>query len=204
MLEQDDVNSMLSPHSLFPYNIEKQESQSSITQSHSDVTTGSGLLAPLSMHGDSDVPYEVKVDATTGMHVPRVIVERPPSDCQSMSAWSKTSSLSVELNQGDRIERKEEDLEIEDREIQEGGDEEEPLDISWPKTWRRRVTYLLLIPIVLPLYFTLPDVRHEVRKPCRIGLPLQEAFMLFVSSKKGSSSHGLSLVVFCGLQPSLT
>ncbi|XP_014669178.1 PREDICTED: sodium/potassium/calcium exchanger 2-like, partial [Priapulus caudatus] len=38
-------------------------------------------------------------------------------------------------------------------------EEEEPLDITWPDTCRRRVTYLLLLPIVLPLWLTLPDMR---------------------------------------------
>lgn len=39
---------------------------------------------------------------------------------------------------------------------------EEPLDISWPKGWRKRVTYILLAPLVYVLYFTLPDVRRVV------------------------------------------
>nr|XP_054755842.1 sodium/potassium/calcium exchanger 1-like [Lytechinus pictus] len=37
---------------------------------------------------------------------------------------------------------------------------EEPLDISWPQGWRKRVTYILLAPLVYLLYFTLPDVRR--------------------------------------------
>lgn len=36
---------------------------------------------------------------------------------------------------------------------------EEPLDISWPQSWRKRITYVLLAPIVLMLWATLPDVR---------------------------------------------
>ena len=35
----------------------------------------------------------------------------------------------------------------------------EPLDISWPDTTRKRITYLLVAPIVFPLWMTLPDTR---------------------------------------------
>jgi hypothetical protein len=197
MPEQDEVNSMLSPRSVFRYNIEKQESsQSSVTHSHSNVTTESGLLGPLSVQRESSIPCDTKA---TGVNVPKVIVERPPSECQSVSAWSKASSLSMELNQGDKIGQKEEDLEGGDK---GDGAEEEPLDISWPKTWRRRVTYLLLIPIVWLLYFTLPDVRHEVRRP-EIGWLWQEICLRFVCSTKGNSFRGHFLVVCCGLRLSL-
>ncbi|XP_069678361.1 sodium/potassium/calcium exchanger Nckx30C isoform X2 [Periplaneta americana] len=35
----------------------------------------------------------------------------------------------------------------------------EALDISWPDTARKRITYLLVAPIVFPLWITLPDTR---------------------------------------------
>lgn len=44
-----------------------------------------------------------------------------------------------------------------DVEGEEEGDE--ALDMSWPDTARKRVTYLLVAPIVFPLWFTLPDAR---------------------------------------------
>ena len=37
-----------------------------------------------------------------------------------------------------------------------------PLDWSWPKTWHKRVLYIVLAPILLPLALTLPDVRSQV------------------------------------------
>ncbi|XP_012937311.1 sodium/potassium/calcium exchanger 1 [Aplysia californica] len=43
-------------------------------------------------------------------------------------------------------------------------EEEEPLDMSWPKTARKRITYVLLAPIVVPLWITLPDVRRPERR----------------------------------------
>lgn len=41
-------------------------------------------------------------------------------------------------------------------------EEDQPLSLSWPESTRKRLTYLLIIPIVLPLWFTLPDVRKPV------------------------------------------
>ncbi|XP_068583303.1 sodium/potassium/calcium exchanger 2-like [Cebidichthys violaceus] len=51
----------------------------------------------------------------------------------------------------------------------EGGEEEEeeeeeedqPLSLAWPNTNRKRFTYLCILPIVFPLWLTLPDVRRE-------------------------------------------
>ncbi|XP_015907106.1 sodium/potassium/calcium exchanger Nckx30C-like isoform X2 [Parasteatoda tepidariorum] len=41
---------------------------------------------------------------------------------------------------------------------------DEPLDISWPKDNRKRFTYLLMAPIIFPLWLTLPDVRRDEKK----------------------------------------
>ncbi|XP_047516394.1 sodium/potassium/calcium exchanger Nckx30C isoform X2 [Pieris napi] len=46
--------------------------------------------------------------------------------------------------------------------IEEIGDLEDdttPLDMSWPSGFRKRLTYLLVAPIVFPLWITLPDTR---------------------------------------------
>ncbi|XP_023236243.1 sodium/potassium/calcium exchanger Nckx30C-like isoform X2 [Centruroides sculpturatus] len=43
-------------------------------------------------------------------------------------------------------------------------DPSEPLDMSWPNTTRKRISYVLLAPIVVPLWITLPDVRREDKK----------------------------------------
>ncbi|XP_059486292.1 sodium/potassium/calcium exchanger Nckx30C isoform X2 [Neocloeon triangulifer] len=40
----------------------------------------------------------------------------------------------------------------------------EPLDISWPNTWRKRITYVLVAPIMFPLWLTLPDTRSPKGK----------------------------------------
>ncbi|KAM6909307.1 sodium/potassium/calcium exchanger 2 isoform 2-T2 [Xenentodon cancila] len=43
-------------------------------------------------------------------------------------------------------------------------EEDQPLSLSWPESNRNRFTYLLIIPIVLPLWLTLPDVRKTSSK----------------------------------------
>merc|ERR1719195_13919 len=48
-----------------------------------------------------------------------------------------------------------------------GGEEEEenqPLDLSWPDTCRERITYIAFLPIIIPLWLTLPDTRKESAK----------------------------------------
>lgn len=41
-------------------------------------------------------------------------------------------------------------------------DADEPLDMRWPDTTRKRITYVILTPIMIPLWLTLPDVRNPV------------------------------------------
>ncbi|KAJ8007788.1 hypothetical protein DPEC_G00097830 [Dallia pectoralis] len=43
-------------------------------------------------------------------------------------------------------------------------EEDQPLSLSWPDTMRKRFTYLLIMPIVFPLWLTLPDVRKPTAK----------------------------------------
>ncbi|XP_053720585.1 sodium/potassium/calcium exchanger 1-like isoform X1 [Synchiropus splendidus] len=43
---------------------------------------------------------------------------------------------------------------------EEEEEENEPLSLEWPETKRKQATYLFLLPIVFPLWLTLPDVRN--------------------------------------------
>uniref|UniRef100_A0A8C6T3B2 Sodium/calcium exchanger membrane region domain-containing protein n=1 Tax=Neogobius melanostomus TaxID=47308 RepID=A0A8C6T3B2_9GOBI len=47
---------------------------------------------------------------------------------------------------------------------EEEEEEDQPLSLSWPDTYRKRFTYLFIMPIVLPLWITLPDVRKPASK----------------------------------------
>ena len=48
-------------------------------------------------------------------------------------------------------------------EEEEEEENEEPLSLEWPETRRKQATYLLLLPIIFPLWLTVPDVRNPVR-----------------------------------------
>uniref|UniRef100_A0A8C5G9P8 Sodium/potassium/calcium exchanger 1 n=1 Tax=Gouania willdenowi TaxID=441366 RepID=A0A8C5G9P8_GOUWI len=48
--------------------------------------------------------------------------------------------------------------------VEETNKEEKPVSLKWPNTGRKQIIYVLLLPIVLPLWLTLPDVRNEVTK----------------------------------------
>ncbi|XP_009077010.1 PREDICTED: sodium/potassium/calcium exchanger 2 isoform X1 [Acanthisitta chloris] len=43
-------------------------------------------------------------------------------------------------------------------------DDDQPLSLAWPETPRKQFTYLLLFPIVFPLWVTLPDVRKPTSR----------------------------------------
>uniref|UniRef100_A0A096LV40 Sodium/potassium/calcium exchanger 1 n=1 Tax=Poecilia formosa TaxID=48698 RepID=A0A096LV40_POEFO len=46
----------------------------------------------------------------------------------------------------------------------ESGDSSEPLSLEWPDRPRKQATYLFLLPIVFPLWLTLPDVRNPASR----------------------------------------
>lgn len=39
---------------------------------------------------------------------------------------------------------------------------DQPLSLAWPVKKRKRAMYLAVLPIVFPLWMTLPDVRNAV------------------------------------------
>nr|XP_034996891.1 sodium/potassium/calcium exchanger 2 isoform X2 [Zootoca vivipara] len=47
---------------------------------------------------------------------------------------------------------------------EEEDDEDQPLSLAWPDTPRKQLTYLAILPIVFPLWATLPDVRNPSSK----------------------------------------
>ncbi|KAM9206360.1 sodium/potassium/calcium exchanger 2 isoform 1-T1 [Dugong dugon] len=54
---------------------------------------------------------------------------------------------------------------IEAAEAQTGEEEEDqPLSLAWPPNARKQVTFLIVLPIVFPLWVTLPDVRKPSSK----------------------------------------
>ncbi|XP_013913226.1 PREDICTED: sodium/potassium/calcium exchanger 2 isoform X1 [Thamnophis sirtalis] len=47
---------------------------------------------------------------------------------------------------------------------EEDDDDNQPLSLAWPDTPRKQLTYLVVLPIVFPLWATLPDVRNPPSK----------------------------------------
>lgn len=56
----------------------------------------------------------------------------------------------------------------------EDEEENEPLSLEWPETTRKQATYLFLLPIVFPLWLTLPDVRNLVSTSCQHPLHFKQ------------------------------
>uniref|UniRef100_A0A3Q3VRA1 Sodium/potassium/calcium exchanger 1 n=1 Tax=Mola mola TaxID=94237 RepID=A0A3Q3VRA1_MOLML len=53
-----------------------------------------------------------------------------------------------------------------ENETERRGEEEKndkPLSLKWPDTLFKQATYLFLLPVILPLWLTLPDVRNQVK-----------------------------------------
>ncbi|XP_073509526.1 sodium/potassium/calcium exchanger 1 [Phyllobates terribilis] len=57
----------------------------------------------------------------------------------------------------DEDDSDDDDSDDDDNDVEE--DTDEPLSLEWPDTKRKQITYLLLLPIVFPLWLTVPDVR---------------------------------------------
>ncbi|ETE61176.1 Sodium/potassium/calcium exchanger 2 [Ophiophagus hannah] len=47
---------------------------------------------------------------------------------------------------------------------EEDEEDGQPLSLAWPDTLRKQLTYLVILPIVFPLWVTLPDVRNPSSK----------------------------------------
>ncbi|XP_043349247.1 sodium/potassium/calcium exchanger 1 [Dermochelys coriacea] len=54
----------------------------------------------------------------------------------------------------------EEDCDDESEDEDEEEENDEPLTLKWPETRRKQAIYLFLLPIVFPLWLTVPDVRN--------------------------------------------
>ncbi|XP_060932860.1 sodium/potassium/calcium exchanger 1-like [Limanda limanda] len=88
--------------------------------------------------------------------------EQPEDKKEDVPAGEDGSGGSEDSDSDDNCsdEDSEESSEDEDYEEEEGENEDEPLSLEWPDTRRKQATYLFLLPIVFPLWLTVPDVRN--------------------------------------------
>ncbi|XP_077424913.1 sodium/potassium/calcium exchanger 1-like isoform X2 [Vanacampus margaritifer] len=82
--------------------------------------------------------------------------EEPPEDEKEDQAAGGDGSDESSSGEEDSDEDDSDEDDSEDEEK-----EEEPLSLEWPDTPRKQVTYLLLLPIIFPLWLTVPDVRKQ-------------------------------------------
>ncbi|KAI1731623.1 sodium/calcium exchanger protein [Ditylenchus destructor] len=83
----------------------------------------------------------------------------PPRRIPENGGMPRPDSIRTELS-----ERRSTKAEIEQLKSILEEEEEKPLDISWPEKWHKRLIFLMLVPIILPLWATIPDVRKEGSK----------------------------------------
>lgn len=97
-----------------------------------------------------------------------------------------------------------------DEEDEEEEKEEEPLSLEWPDTRRKQATFLFLLPIIFPLWLTVPDVRNQVKTksllpPASCDVVERGFTPLRPRSRNpGGSSWSPSSVRLCGLLSSPT
>uniref|UniRef100_A0A8C6V390 Sodium/potassium/calcium exchanger 1 n=1 Tax=Neogobius melanostomus TaxID=47308 RepID=A0A8C6V390_9GOBI len=82
--------------------------------------------------------------------------DKLPEKTQSQESERSSGSGSGSSSSSSSDEAGGEDEEAEEEEEEESA----PLSLDWPQTCPKRVSYLLLLPIVFPLWVTLPDVRN--------------------------------------------
>ncbi|XP_038071584.1 sodium/potassium/calcium exchanger 2-like [Patiria miniata] len=104
-----------------------------------DVESNRGHIRTIS---HPNIPEEAVTDSSPGAH----------SDQRTVSLDMQTQSTLVDdASQSPSQEMPEEEV-------------EEPLDMSWPPTLRKRITYILLAPLIFPMWLMLPDVRREEKR----------------------------------------
>uniref|UniRef100_A0A665WBE0 Sodium/potassium/calcium exchanger 1 n=1 Tax=Echeneis naucrates TaxID=173247 RepID=A0A665WBE0_ECHNA len=81
---------------------------------------------------------------------------------QDESGDSEDSDSGEDSSDEDSDESSEDEDDAEEEEEEEK--EDEPLSLEWPDTPRKQATYLILLPIVFPLWLTVPDVRNPKSK----------------------------------------
>ncbi|XP_063760630.1 sodium/potassium/calcium exchanger 1 isoform X2 [Eleginops maclovinus] len=84
----------------------------------------------------------------------------PAGDDGSGGSDSDEDDSEVDSKESSEEEGEEEEDEEEGDE-EEDEKEDEPLSLNWPETRRKQVTYLFLLPIIFPLWLTVPDVRNQ-------------------------------------------
>ncbi|XP_075993947.1 sodium/potassium/calcium exchanger 1 [Genypterus blacodes] len=84
--------------------------------------------------------------------------KKPPGE--DGSGGSEDSDSDEDDSDDDSDESSEEEDDEEEK-AKEEEEEDEPLSLEWPDTPLKQASYLFLLPIILPLWLTVPDVRNQ-------------------------------------------
>ncbi|XP_056870698.1 sodium/potassium/calcium exchanger 1-like isoform X1 [Takifugu flavidus] len=130
-----------------------------------------GKLQPASHRrrsGDVDQKPETEESAVGGAAAQPSTSQpqKPDETAEGSSQPSKADAQGSESSSEDDSaeEQSSSGTEEEDEDGKEEEGENEPLSLEWPETRRRQATYLLLLPIIFPLWLTLPDVRNTASR----------------------------------------
>uniref|UniRef100_A0A3B4YRT6 Sodium/potassium/calcium exchanger 1 n=1 Tax=Seriola lalandi dorsalis TaxID=1841481 RepID=A0A3B4YRT6_SERLL len=92
-----------------------------------------------------------------------------PEDKKDGSRGSEDSDSDEDSSDEDSDESSEDEDDDDDEDEEEEEKEDEPLSLEWPDTPRKQATYLVLLPIVFPLWLTVPDVRNQKSRKFFVG-----------------------------------
>ncbi|XP_029701720.1 sodium/potassium/calcium exchanger 1-like isoform X2 [Takifugu rubripes] len=130
-----------------------------------------GKLQPASHRrrsGDVDQKPETEESAVGGAAAQPSTSQpqKPDETAEGSSQPSKADAQGSESSSEDDSaeEQSSSGTEEEDEDGKEEEGENEPLSLEWPETGRKQATYLLLLPIIFPLWLTLPDVRNTASR----------------------------------------
>ncbi|MBN3281479.1 NCKX1 protein, partial [Polyodon spathula] len=111
--------------------------------------------------GESPDPVNVQVapptEPSTSQPAKEEFKKDPPEGNETQEAGGSDSDEDSDEDSDD--EDSEEEEEEEDKE-----ENDKPLSLEWPDNRRKQATYLFLLPIVFPLWLTVPDVRNAASK----------------------------------------
>ncbi|KAG9489028.1 hypothetical protein GDO78_005172, partial [Eleutherodactylus coqui] len=146
---------------------DKAEIMNNMAQAKVDTEGKKGLKTKDEKDEGGDAPHTVNVQVTpaTGSEPSKDGEDEGDKDDTQKGAAEAGDGGGGSGSSGDDSDD-EDDSDDDDSDDDDDNDDEEdedepdePLSLEWPDTKRKQITYLFLLPIVFPLWLTVPDVR---------------------------------------------
>ncbi|EDW28481.1 GL19214 [Drosophila persimilis] len=102
--------------------------------------------------------YEMPTEPQTIASI-KVIPGRAPSGQQGGASTSAGNQVKINLKETTLADRPNGSIDTTLDSAPEIEDDPEPLSMAWPDTARKRLTYVLVAPLLVPMWLTLPDTR---------------------------------------------